>query len=41
MSLEEALTYITRFLAGFHVIEGYIYKYDLMVSEAEILAVQQ
>ena len=39
--LEEALLYLTNFMSGFNIIEGYGYKFDLMVSQQEMLAAQQ
>ncbi|MHA2123345.1 MAG: hypothetical protein ACW990_19275, partial [Promethearchaeota archaeon] len=39
--LEEALAYLANFMGGFNVIEGYGYKFDIMVSQQEMLAAQQ
>ena len=39
--LDEALTWFNNFMLGFWVIDGYGYKYDLMLSQQEVLAAQQ
>jgi hypothetical protein len=39
--LDEALIYLANFMAGFNVIEGYGYKFDIMVSQQEMIAAQQ
>ena len=40
-NVEEALTFLSEFLAGFNTIEGYSYKFSFAVSAEEIAAAQQ
>ncbi|MFX1344610.1 MAG: hypothetical protein ACFFAI_05860 [Promethearchaeota archaeon] len=39
--LEEALTYLSTFMTAFGSIEGYGFKFDLMVSQQEVIASTQ
>ena len=39
--LEEAIQWLGTFMAGFSTIDGYGYKYDIMLSQQEALAAQQ
>ncbi len=40
-NIEEALTFLSEFLAGFNTIEGYSYKFSFAVSAEELAAAQQ